>query len=144
MCNLASLSLEVSTQLFFLPSYCFLVWCFSGGFFFVDNDLFQYSQVLEIFFFSSILIRSWFRSSILTGVLLFPFFVLHMIDFSIQNSFLISWLYIRIVCIRISRSFFFLFLPNILISSIYIRRVVVVVIIMIIIIIIIIIISLKS
>ena len=62
---------------------------------------------------------SWFSSSIRSIVFLLPFFSISMVYFSIQNSILISWLYILIVSIRVAG--FFSNLVNILILFIHKR-----------------------
>ena len=59
------------------------------------------------FFSSNILILSCFGSSIPSIVCLFPLFFLTMSHFSIANAIPIYWLYILIICIRLSDSFSF-------------------------------------
>ena len=80
---------------------------------------FQYFQVLYIFFSPSIQILSWFGSSILSFMCHLPLILISMVDFSMPNSILMSWLHIPTTCIRVSNPFFFL--ANNLMSSIYIR-----------------------
>ena len=79
---------------------------------------FQYFLVLVIFFFiKTHLILSSFGISVLS--IFFLLFIISIAYFSIQNSIPISWLYILIVCNRVTSSFSFS--ANSLISSINIR-----------------------
>ena len=83
-----------------------------------DNVLFQYSQVVVISFSLSILILSWFGSSVLPVIYLSPRLIISIEYFSMPNSIPISWLYILIVCIRVSNCFSFF--ANRSMSSMYI------------------------
>ena len=69
-----------------------------------DGVRFQYSQVLVIFLFSPCSDFSWFGSSIPSVICLFLLLITSVALFSMPNSILISWLYILIVCIRVSNS----------------------------------------
>ena len=62
------------------------------------------------FRFLSVLILSWFVSSIPSVRCSLPLFIISMAHFSMLNSIPISWLDILIVCIRVSSSFSFFFL----------------------------------
>ena len=75
-------------------------------------------KYLLVFFSPSVLILSWFGSSILSVRCRLLLFITSMAHFSIPNSIRMSWLYILTACIRISSSFSFF--TNSLMSSTYI------------------------
>ena len=67
----------------------------------------------------SVLILSWFGSSIPSARCCLPLFITTMAHFPLPNSTPMSWLYILTACIRVSSSFSFF--ANSLMSSMYIR-----------------------
>ena len=76
-------------------------------------------RYLLVSFSPSVLILSWFSSSIASVIWRFPLFIISMAHFSMANSIPISWLYILTAYIGVFNSFSFL--ENSFISSIYIR-----------------------
>ena len=76
-------------------------------------------KYLYVSFSPSVLILSWFGSSIPSVRCRLPLFIASMAHFSMPNSTLMSWLYILTTCIRVSSSYSFF--ANSLISSMYIR-----------------------
>ena len=106
----------VSRSFLIYLRYSFLIFFFFIHLF--NGVCFQYSQVLIIFFFSEHFDFSWLGSSIPSVIYLFPILFMSMAHFSIVNFIPISWLYILIVCIRVSN--FVSFFANGLMPSLYI------------------------
>ena len=70
-----------------------------------DDVRFQYSKVLVIVpFFPSVLILSWFGSSVFSVICLFLFITISISHFFMANSILIPGLYILIICMRVCNS----------------------------------------
>ena len=63
-------------------------------------------KYLYVSFSPSVLILTWFGSSIPSVICRLPLFITSMAHFSMSNSIPMSWLYILTVCIRVSSSFF--------------------------------------
>ena len=79
-------------------------------------------KYLYICFCPSVLIWSWFGSSIPSVICRLPLFITSMAHFSMPNSIPMSWLYILTACLRVSSSFsFFFFFAKCLMLSMYIR-----------------------
>ena len=76
-------------------------------------------RVFVGFIFPSVLILSWFGSSIPSVIYRLLLFMTSMAHFSMPNSVPMSWLYILTACMRVCSSFSFF--ANNLISSMYIR-----------------------
>ena len=82
-----------------------------GGFLFSERSYFLILIYLFI----------WFACSIPSVMRHFTLFIISLAHFSMPNSISKSWLYILTNCIRVSNYFFFFFLKNGLMSSMYIR-----------------------
>ena len=107
----------VSSRFLVLLRCAFLIFSFISTCLMVSASYIpKYSKVS---FSLSILIFSWFVSSISTVMCRFQLFIISMVHFSMLNSISMSWLYILIVCIRVSNSFSFL--ANSFMQSLYIR-----------------------
>ena len=111
-------------QRFVSRRFLVLLW-YSSYFFFhlclFDGVSFQYFKIQIIFFSASVLILSWFCNSIPSTISLFPIFHYQHGRFLlvIPNFNPISWLYIFIVCIRVSS--YFSLSTDTFIPSIYIK-----------------------
>ena len=92
--NLVSRSFLVLLKYYFFPSSPFV--CY------------QYFLVLIILLYSSVQMLSGFDKSILSAVSLFFVLIFGTAYFSVPNFIAISWLYILIGCVRVSRSLIFL------------------------------------
>ena len=75
---------------------------------FSDGVSLQDAQVFVGFISPSVLILSWFGSSISSIRCRLPLFISSMAHFSMPNSIPMSWLYILFACIRVFSSFSFL------------------------------------
>ena len=62
---------------------------------------------LQFFFSPRVLILFWFGGSIPSVICLFPVFLMSIAHFSMPHSIPLFWLYIPIVCIKLSHSFSF-------------------------------------
>ena len=91
---------ELGFDKFFLFVWDSLLW-FSFCLRLFDDVCFQYSKLFVISLFSSVLILSWFCSSISFVVCLFPSFIMNMAYFSISSPIPVFWLHISVVCIGI-------------------------------------------
>ena len=125
--------LTIGTVQVFIPLMRFLQCCLVSSSFlvllkywkkffhvrFLMVSAFNISKYLSVSFSLSVLIFSWFGSSISSVMRRFPLFIINTAHFSMPNPIPISSLYILTACIRVSNSSSFL--ANSLISSMYIR-----------------------
>ena len=125
LCEMSSVCL-----LKYLYSYFFFHFLFPCHFCFVGldvasavsshfNNSFLYSlRVLVLMPFFALLC-SFYIVFLISIICLFPLFIISMVNYSMQNSIPISWLYILTVYVRVSNSFSF-FTNSLMLSS-YIR-----------------------
>ena len=83
-------------------SWYLLSWCFLSSMFAWWYLLLIFSDICSFLF---LVILSWPSSSIPWIAFLISFFIISTEDFSIPNSVTISWLYIVMICIKVSSSF---------------------------------------
>ena len=103
----------VSSSFLLLLMYSFFIFSFPlTGLIVSASSIFKY---FYIFFSPSVLIFSWYDSSIPSVMCPFPLLITNIVHFSLLNYIPISWLYILTVCIRSSISFSFS------LNSLYIR-----------------------
>ena len=107
----------VSSSVLVLLRYLFWIFPFISTCLMVSAS--KMPKYLLVSFSPSILILSWFVSSIPSVRSCLPLFITSMAHFSMLNSIPLSWLYILTACIRFSSSFSFF--ANSLMSSMYIR-----------------------
>ena len=98
-------------------SYCFWAFGFKKFFFFCSSRVrFSYFSLISSFltvsasnipYFPSVLMLSWFGSSIPSFDSLSPRFIMSIAHFSMSNSIPISWMYVLIVCINLQSFSFF-------------------------------------
>ena len=107
----------VSSSFLVLLRYSFWILSFISTCLMVSAS--KIHNYLFISFSPSVLILSWFGSSIPSVLYRLLLFITSMTQFSIPNSIPMSWLYILTACMRVSSSFSYL--ENSLMSSMYIK-----------------------